>query len=123
MSNTPESYQQDLLRTLAHGRQRIDWLDHTLQSLLVERAALAKQLGWAKQAQQTTAGLPSPLYVPAREEAILAKRHAQDMGDLLPGEIDAIWATIMGACLRVQERHVVAPQVCEVALQDASCAP
>jgi Chorismate mutase len=105
-NNTEESYQQDLARIIKNGRQRIDWLDHTLQTLLIERAALAKQLGWAKQARQTT---PS-LHVPAREQEILAKRHAQDSGDLLPEELDRIWGAIMAACLHVQERHAVEPQ-------------
>lgn len=109
--NTREDYLADQQRIVERGRQRIDWIDHTLQTLLVERAALAKQLGWAKQAlaeaeppHQRPADL---LHVPAREQAILDKRLRQDRGDLLPDELFTIWRAIMHACLRVQQRQAV----------------
>lgn len=78
-------------------REQIDALDQEIVARLNRRAELARQIGALKAEQQTAT------FAPAREEAVLARAHAANLGPLPPAAIDAIYREIISAC-RALER-------------------
>jgi chorismate mutase len=64
-------------RDLDGWREAIDRLDRQIVALLEERAEVARQIGKLKAARG------EPVYVPAREQAVLERVIASSRGDLI----------------------------------------
>lgn len=82
-----------------HGlRQQIDEVDEQLVVLLNKRAAIARQIGIAKQGQE--------IYHPEREAAVLAHVNNFNQGPLPRAAIELIMHVIMASCrdLQLQDR-------------------
>jgi len=84
---------------VAELRKKIDALDQRLVGLLNTRAKVAAQIGKLKQAQA------SDVYVPARENAVLAHVRRANRGPLGKEAIDSIYREIMSSS-RALERKV-----------------
>ena len=84
------------MNTLALLREQIDQLNAQLLKLLNQRALVAKEIGLLKKNE----GLP--VYVPEREQAILATALRHNHGPLSNAQIERIMAAIMEECRALQ---------------------
>lgn len=80
-------------------RQRIDHLDQQIQTLISERAQLAREAGLSK----TRTGKVSDYYRPEREAHVLNSVVARNQGPLRDEEMLRLFREIMSACLAQQE--------------------
>ncbi len=83
-------------------RQAIDTVDDRLLDLLLERQALASQLGDIKR------GMGLPIYDPIRERSILARLAKRNAGRLADQAVLAAWREIFSASRQAQTRVRVA---------------
>lgn len=88
---------EELERDLDGWREAIDRLDRQIVALLEERAEVARQIGKLKAARG------EPVYVPAREQAVLDCVVAVSRGVLRPEHLRAIYTEILSACRAVQQ--------------------
>ncbi|HMP76525.1 MAG TPA: chorismate mutase [Kiritimatiellia bacterium] len=77
-------------------RRRIDVLDGRLVTLLNQRSRLAQGIGKLKHAQG------SALYVPEREQQVLARLRSRNKGPLSARSLEAIYREIMSAALSLE---------------------
>jgi chorismate mutase/prephenate dehydratase len=90
--------------TLASVRGRIDRIDTQIQSLIAERARIAREVGDSKRA----AGSAAEFYRPEREAAVLSAVIRRNEGPLSHEEMVRLFREIMSACLAQQEPLKVA---------------
>jgi len=105
----------------AEIRKEIDAIDTRLHDLLMERTALAVQIGQLKVGQRAKTALPdtrptkpgagSAYLRPAREAAILRRLIARHHGPLPAMTVIRIWRELMSALLRLQGPFAVAVHV------------
>ena len=76
-------------------RTRIDSIDDTLLALISERAALAQQVGHAKQGER--------IYRPEREAQIVRRLRESNPGPLSGETVERLIREIMSACRAVEE--------------------
>lgn len=81
-------------KQLVSLREEINKLDEQLVRLLNDRAKLAVAVGKVKG--------DAPLYDPERELQVLRNVARLNAGPLSKGAIEDIFATIIGACRRIQ---------------------
>jgi len=90
-------------------RRQIDAIDEQLQSLISERAALARAVGETKYPEPVgLSNRPRDYYRPEREAEILRNAVARNKGPLKNEEIVRLFREIMSACLAQQEPMKVA---------------
>lgn len=77
-------------------RRRIDVLDGRLVALLNQRSRLAQAIGRLKKANG------GALYVPEREQQVLARLRKRNRGPLSQHSLDAIYREIMSAALSLE---------------------
>jgi len=80
-------------------RKQIDSVDERIQSLLNERAGLAKKVGLSKNAEGKTVDF----YRPEREAQVLRSVLERNKGPLRNEEVVRLFREIMSACLAQQE--------------------
>lgn len=90
--NSPESSAP----SLSDLRVRIDRLDEQIVRLLNERASLVVDVGKVKRATGT------PIYAPAREQAVLKKVSAANAGPLPGKTIEAVYREIMSGSFALE---------------------
>lgn len=84
-------------------RGRIDALDDQLQTLINERAAMAREIAQLKQS-----GDAGSFYRPEREAEVLRKIVERNRGPLSGEEIARLFREIMSACLSLQQPMKIA---------------
>ena len=89
---------------LNQARARIDEMDQKIQSLISERAAVAKEIARIKQDQ----GGNGDYYRPAREADVLARVRQRNKGPLTDETISRLMREIMSACLSLESPLTVA---------------
>lgn len=82
-------------------RARIDAIDERILELLVERAALAVEVGRLKEAADR------PVYAPHREAEIVRRLSGRDLGPLDGEAIAAVFGEIISACRALEEPPTV----------------
>jgi chorismate mutase/prephenate dehydratase len=90
---------QERTASLLEIRQQIDSVDERIQSLLNERAGLAKKVGLSK----NTEGKTVDFYRPEREAQVLRAVLGRNKGPLRNEEVVRLFREIMSACLAQQE--------------------
>lgn len=85
-----------LEKRLAALRRKIDAIDADLVRLLNARCRVAKKIGEIKRANG------GDLYVPEREQAVLARVRARNRGPLTDAALEAIYREIMSAALALE---------------------
>lgn len=90
--NRPDSGE----RQLAAWRRRIDAIDARIVALLNQRSRIAAKIGEHKKARG------GALYVPEREQAVLARLRARNKGPLPDAALEAIYREIMSAALALE---------------------
>ena len=81
---------------LADLRVQIDAIDHSVLTLLNQRARLAEQVGEVKKRDG------SPFLRPDRVAQVIAQLQERNAGPLKDGHIDVVWREIMSACLSLE---------------------
>lgn len=92
--------------TLEQLREQIDALDIEIQSLLNQRASLAKTVAEIKRAEAGDA--PVVYYRPEREAQLLRKIQSRNRGPLSDQQIAHLFREIMSACLALEQPLSVA---------------
>ena len=90
--------QEEVQRVLAEKRAKIDSIDARLVALLNQRAALAQEIGRAKEA----VGLAT--YEPKREEDVYRNVHAANSGPLSGDALKHIFERIIDEMRSIQNR-------------------
>ena len=85
--------------TLAQFRHKIDEIDKTVESLILERARQAMEVAKVKKSEEGNA----TMYRPEREQAILRKVLERNDGPISDGNMEEIFRLIMSACLDVEK--------------------
>ena len=85
-------------------RTRIDAIDAQLQELLEKRATCAQEIAKAKHER----AIDPIFYRPERERQVLAQVAARHKGPLCKDDVLRIFREIMGACLALEHKLVVA---------------
>ena len=93
------SQQAEKTAGLLEIRKQIDSVDERIQSLLNERAGLAKRVGLSKNAEGKTVDF----YRPEREAQVLRAVLERNKGPLRNEEVVRLFREIMSACLAQQE--------------------
>ncbi len=83
-------------------RNRIDSLDAEIVRLLNERSGLAREVGRWKQEHQL------PIYVPEREQQLLARLQERNAGPLDAESLEAIYREIISAAIKLERPVSVA---------------
>jgi chorismate mutase/prephenate dehydratase len=99
MQNPPEPNQspnEQPLPDLGDLRKRIDSLDEQIVRLLNDRASLVVDVGRVKRATG------SPIYAPAREQAVLKKVASANRGPLPAKSIEAVYREIMSGSFALE---------------------
>lgn len=84
---------------LAGWRGEIDRIDSELLRLLNERARAALEIGRIKRDHDL------PVYVPAREDEVLARLSEQNPGPLPAEAVQAVFRTIIAHVRALEETH------------------
>ncbi len=87
---------EDLLRKIDKLRQQIDDTDELLVKLLNKRARFADQIGTAKRA------LKMPVYVPEREEQVIAHIQQINPGPLSAEAVKRLYERIIDESRRLE---------------------
>jgi chorismate mutase / prephenate dehydratase len=82
-------------------RQKIDSIDEYLLKLISERAAIAREVGHAKEPG-------SPLYRPEREASILRRIQAANPGPLSNDSVARIFREVISNCMALEQPLVIA---------------
>ncbi len=98
-SSEPAVQQAEKTTALLEIRKQIDSVDERIQSLLNERAGLAKKVGLSKNAEGKTVDF----YRPEREAQVLRSVLERNKGPLRNEEVVRLFREIMSACLAQQE--------------------
>ncbi len=98
-SSEPVVPQAEKTTALLEIRKQIDSVDERIQSLLNERAGLAKKVGLSKNAEGKTVDF----YRPEREAQVLRSVLERNKGPLRNEEVVRLFREIMSACLAQQE--------------------
>ncbi len=83
-------------------RKEIDRIDHSLVGLLNERLQYAMQIGGIKNSQG------GDIYVPKREEEVLAKVESLNQGPMPGNAIRSIFREVMSASISAERQTVIA---------------
>lgn len=84
---------------LAGYRHKIDEIDKTIESLILERARQAQEIAQIKKSQKEEV----MLYRPEREQAVIRKVIERNMGPVSDQHMEDIFRQIMTACLEVEK--------------------